>query len=1461
MKVPAKTKMMMLKNSLTSKPLRVVERLGYTSKQYQTALQKLDQKYGGEERLMQRYLEAILRASPVEETNLKELKIFSDRLIDIVVKLEDSDQHQELAGVSALYIVVQQKLPEALLIAYQEWLHRRPRKDGLSLFYKWLQKQVVYRTEVEDIKEKTKKKTESNTEARKNKREKVTVHNTTRKPTSKGTHYFHLHFERRSNPPERVDAAVETRNAFGDSEFAGDVVLRTVSVWLIGSEGQRIQVNAFLDDGSDSTYVRDDIATALGLEAKEQTLRLTDSCIPLTSKKVSLTIKSIDGETQATVEAWTLNEMCQGLSIPDWSQHKVKLKHLKNIPFPKAPGRKLNDRHSDRIRPSRTYASIKRVLRPNWNAHGKKNAIGMDLCRTFTRLSLSKEDNLRQNLSNSDDNQLNQEEILAMSKVENSRRWTGGRYEVAIPWKEETPSLPDNREEAEKRLLCLEKTLLKKPEVASRYKDAMNANVLKGYVRKLEPNEAEDGPTWYLPHFPIIREDRETTEVRIVFGSAERCKGVSLNDAMLTGPKLQRDVLEVLLRFRLGPVALVADIKEMFSQVVLAGKDRKYHRLLWRDLDPAKPMDVYEAVRLTFGDSIPLPRTVRDPQPRPRFQREPPSSRYSLAPRYFLAPYIIRAKMGLQEAWLRGLERDEEFPDDLKLSTHRWAEQLPEASQVKIPRCYRHHEEAVENVSLHTFIDASRLAYAAVSYVRDRHVNGEISVALVTAKARVTPIKLVSVPRLELRAAVLGVRLAETVSEKLEIPVIQHTLWTDIMNVIYWIQGHSRRLKSFVANQVAEIQRKSDPAQWRHVPGDQNPADDATSGLDLRNLFVGSRWFKGPAFLQEWETSWPLESHPLSNDCSERSKRELTKINLTFQSKKGLPLFDIERFSSWRRLSGVTAWILRFISKSKRARLQNTGLLMGEKKLSDGNESVMSTNLEEDTGEQIMASLPEARLGTSLRCFGRCGVDFTGPLVVKLTRKVTAKRYLCLFICASSRAVHLEIAYSMDTASFLNAFSRMVARRGKPEVMISDNGTNLTSAERELRVLISTLDQTRIKEQAAHEGIRWRFNPPGGSHHGGIFEALIKSAKKALRAILGESRTTDEELLTAVVEVEGILNSRPLSYCSNDTDDENVLTPNHLLYGQMGGQLAPKVADEIAFNPRNRWRFVQDLINKCWKRLMKEYLLTLNTRNKWVEEKRNLVPGDVVLVVDPGNLRGHWPLGRIQEVFPGPDGKVRVVRVRTGAQKSTYMVVLASREGVEEDGHDVTTAVQLKEAIDSYGAVKGCWAAVCELHQAKQMLTPVRWAGISQLNSFLYECGSIKRPTRPPVLLPPPVPTVCLVAGPSRKCSRFAEQVENFLLELFLVGEENGRKVTPPDASRRRRTLCREGTNQRLFDKEERLTAQQIASYFSRLVTLKKTGKLPQASDINVGDQDVEPLEREIRRYNLRERVKHQLTL
>ena len=105
------------------------------------------------------------------------------------------------------------------------------------------------------------------------------------------------------------------------------------------------------------------------------------------------------------------------------------------------------------------------------------------------------------------------------------------------------------------------------------------------------------------------------------------------------------------------------------------------------------------------------------------------------------------------------------------------------------------------------------------------------------------------------------------------------------------------------------------------MPGEKNPADDATRGLELRDMSTESRWFQGPSFLHEGEKSWPLDRRPYETDCTEEGKQELAKISLTFQSNRSFPLLDADRFSSWLKLLRVTAWIMRFISRCKRARL------------------------------------------------------------------------------------------------------------------------------------------------------------------------------------------------------------------------------------------------------------------------------------------------------------------------------------------------------------------------------------------------------------------------------------------------------------------------------------------------------------------------------------------------------------
>ncbi|XP_074658638.1 uncharacterized protein LOC141911548 [Tubulanus polymorphus] len=147
----------------------------------------------------------------------------------------------------------------------------------------------------------------------------------------------------------------------------------------------------------------------------------------------------------------------------------------------------------------------------------------------------------------------------------------------------------------------LEKRFFKDEEIARRYRDVFMANVEKGYLQKVSDVDLEKNSSWFRPHFPVVREDKTTTKVRIVHDSAAKTGNMSLNDVMMNGPNLQNNIVEILIMFRTKPVALVGDIKEMFSQVQMFEDDRRYHRLLWRD-DTHSPVETYEATRLMFGD-------------------------------------------------------------------------------------------------------------------------------------------------------------------------------------------------------------------------------------------------------------------------------------------------------------------------------------------------------------------------------------------------------------------------------------------------------------------------------------------------------------------------------------------------------------------------------------------------------------------------------------------------------------------------------------------------------------------------------------------------------------------------------------------------------------------------------------------------------------------------------------------
>ena len=229
--------------------------------------------------------------------------------------------------------------------------------------------------------------------------------------------------------------------------------------------------------------------------------------------------------------------------------------------------------------------------------------------------------------------------------------------------------------------------------------------------------------------------------------------------------------------------------------------------------------------------------------------------------------------------------------------------------------------------------------------------------------------------------------------------------------------------------------------------------------------------------------------------------------------------------------------------------------------------------------KQLMADLPSCRVQTDKPPFYKVGVDYFGPFLVKQGRS-RIKRYGCKFLCLTTRAVHIEVASDLSTDSFINAPRRFIARRGQPDEIFSDNGTNFVGAERVLRESLQSLQQSKLNNFCLQLEIKWRFNPPYASHMGGAWERMIRSMPRILNALTQMQTLTEECLVTLMTEVEGILNSRPLVLLMLHDSEEEPLTPNHLLLLRGNPNLPPGTFDTNSCYTRRRWAQVQFLANQ-----------------------------------------------------------------------------------------------------------------------------------------------------------------------------------------------------------------------------------------------------------------------------------------
>ena len=745
-----------------------------------------------------------------------------------------------------------------------------------------------------------------------------------------------------------------------------------------------------------------------------------------------------------------------------------------------------------------------------------------------------------------------------------------------------------------------------------------------------------------------------------------------------------------------------------------------------------------------------------------------------------VSPVIVSGRVLVQKLCALSCRWDDPLPEALVGDWLKWLQEAGDLDQVRLERCILGPPGEVLTTQLHVFADASESAHSAVAYVRREVRTSETGtvrfVAFLMGKSLVNPVRFVSVPRLELSAAVLAVRVRKLLERELDMVFDSVHMWTDSMVVLSCVRNRTTRFKTYVANRLSYIHDGTGVDEWSYVPTSVNPADVGSRGCAPTGL---SLWLSGPEFLAGPADGWPVE--PAVQSALPADEVKTVPVALVTVGTETVDPWDvlIGYFSSYFRLKRAVAWYRRFLEvirsgafrrwciarrrglrhrevpvqtsltvsdlcEAERVVLRRvqrdlpdfpgdsrddgpvhvrrgspllklrpvfrdgllvvggrlgrsdclsvsakhpvilprghhvTRLVIREAHAAVGHEGrdhtfwklrenywvigagpeirrmirscVVCRRASARPQQQLMADLPEERVSGDEKAFSSVLLDVFGPIIVKVGRR-ERKRYGLMCVCVLTRGVHVEVLDSLRTDSIINAIRRISARRGQVRQVRSDMGTNLTGADRELREALREATSRGLQRAALESGIDWRFNPPTASHFSGGVERQIRTFRKIWRSMPLQQRVDDESLQTLFCEVESIMNDRPLTYVSTSDGEVEPLTPGHLLL--LRGSPGPVPGDfrEADSLSRRRWRQVQYLAQQFWARWKREYLLSLQTRQKWTRETRDLVPGDVVLLVDENLQRGHWQMGRIREVFPSRDGRVRSARVKTSTSE------------------------------------------------------------------------------------------------------------------------------------------------------------------------------------------------------------------
>ncbi|XP_070171009.1 uncharacterized protein [Polyergus mexicanus] len=1044
-----------------------------------------------------------------------------------------------------------------------------------------------------------------------------------------------------------------------------NVLLATAWVILRTIEGRKFKVRALLDQGSAVSFISESLCQTMRTKRSRASLHVQcfgERYSGVAKSQVSLTLESCNGRGSSTfsLTAFVYQKITSyagsKTKTVDYWPHLRKLSLADPDPFSNHPIHLLigSDLYGSllkqKVKHGPTGTPTAQLTALGWilsGPTGTSNSI-TGSATSLNCVTIPSLDSLLQKFWEieeiSSELPLSEEDKKCEQHfIETHQRAEDGRYIIRLPFKTNPPlDIGASRETAALLYSKLEQRLRKNPDLAKPYHSFLNEYKSMGHMESVSDENPTLNQAVYIPHHPVLRESSSTTKLRVVFNaSCKTSNGSTLNNHLMTGPKLQRDLSSIILRWRQFRYVYTADIEKMFRQIRVHRDDVDFLRIFWRS-NINSPIQSYRLLTVTYG-TAPAPYlamrvinqlAIDEGHSFPKAQTIVQDS-----------IYVDDVLFGADEVPSLKESRDQLTKLMARGGFHlrRWttyvANRVSEV-QTRLPSIKWNHVPSKENPA-----DCASRGLSPAE-LRDFKL-WWAGPAWLSSPSTAWPIHDKLKDQLEADRQIIETETRNTI-----VCHAQHNLewqlpnevstWRRLIRVTARVQRFINNLKCRATNtnvnttclSAAELKEASlfwlRYVQQRHFPSEIQALNDksllprSSSLLSLYPFLGKDKLIRLGGRIDHSSLSYD-ERHPII-----LPKHRISDL-LIAQAHKA-------------SLHGGTQLMLRILR-------QNYWIISARTSVKSLIRSCVKCVRERAcTSQQLMGNLPQPRVTPSAP-FSHTGVDYAGPMniIPSVGRGQRSKKYyVAVFICLSTKAVHLEYIDDYATNGFLSAFRRFASRRGLPSDMYSDNGTNFQGADRELNTTFQRLvADPQIHDAIANDNVKWHFIPPSAPHFGGLWEAGVKGLKFHLKRAIGSRTLSQIEFATLLCQIEACLNSRPISALHDDPNDFSALTPGHFLVGRPLVSPPEESVLDIDSNRLSRWQQVRAILEQIWRSWSSDYLHTLQQRRKWQENKPELKINELVLLKNNLAPPSKWELARILDVHPGSDGHVRVVTLRT----------------------------------------------------------------------------------------------------------------------------------------------------------------------------------------------------------------------